>query len=80
MKIGIGTPYDEIEEFVQSYHEALFALTKAKRPYSYTYYHHLLSENESIDHLFALEKQLLEHITFGQLEESAVAFKSTLMN
>ena len=75
VKIGIGTCYDEIENFVQSYHEALFALAKTNRPYSYTYYNHLLSDNESIDYLFDLERQLLKHIILGQLEESAIAFK-----
>ncbi|MBS4197167.1 response regulator [Lederbergia citri] len=75
VKIGIGTSYEEIELFVQSYHEALFALAKTMRPFACTYYNHLLSENNAIDPLFELEKTLLEHIMFGKVEESRISFK-----
>ncbi|MCR2822520.1 response regulator [Lederbergia panacisoli] len=75
VKIGIGTSYDVIEDFVQSYHEALFALAKTTRSFTCTYYNHLLSGNESIDQLFEREKTLLEHIVFGKLDETRNSFR-----
>ncbi|MBS4202226.1 response regulator [Bacillus sp. FJAT-49732] len=75
VKIGIGKCYDDIEEFVQSYHEALFALAKTNRPFTCTYFNHLLSDITSINQLFELEKTLLEHIFFGKIEESTNSFK-----
>lgn len=75
LRIGIGTGYSNIEDFVQSYHEALFALAKTTRPFTCTYYNHLLSEGESVDCLYDLEKKLLENIMIGKTDESILAFK-----
>jgi two-component system, response regulator YesN len=77
--IGIGRLYDEVEKFVQSYHEALYALSSSKRPYQVHLYSQLLVEKE--DHQgrtysYELEKKLLEAVTSGLVDDVPIHYKN----
>lgn len=81
LSIGIGRTYDEIEKFVQSYHEALFALTSLKHSYSCQYYNHHVKEKEndaSVIYPYDLEKKILEAVTSGTVAEVSLQFKKYL--
>jgi two-component system response regulator YesN len=72
LSIGIGRVYEELEEFVQSYHEALFALSSLKHPYECMYFNHYVretDEGESNPYPYHLEKKLLETVTSGNTKE-----------
>ncbi|WP_404330155.1 response regulator [Mesobacillus maritimus] len=76
--IGIGRLYDEVEKFVQSYHEALYALSSIKRPYQVQFYSQLLTEKEDsqgITYSYDLEKKLLEAVTSGLVDGVPVHYK-----
>jgi two-component system response regulator YesN len=77
LSIGIGRVYDEVEKFVQSYHEALFALSSLKQPNSCEYYNQHLMEKggeEAVTNPYQLEKKLLEAITSGKADQVATQF------
>ncbi|WP_100407303.1 response regulator [Bacillus solitudinis] len=69
ISIGIGTNYNEIEKFVQSYHEALHALTTSARPFSCIFYSQQVREGSDAAYPYKLEKQLLETITAGLIDD-----------
>lgn len=74
--IGIGRLYDEVEKFVQSYHEALYALSSIKRPYQVQFYSHLTIENQQgITYPYDLEKKLLEAVTSGRVDDVPLYYK-----
>lgn len=77
LKIGIGTAYDEIESFVHSYHEAIYALTTSTYPYSITYYSQMVEEGmEANSYPYQQENHLLEAITTGEKESCIHYFDS----
>lgn len=68
--IGMGTPYDEIEQFVHSYHEALFALTQAPRDFMCVYYEQSNDEaTYQTDVIYQLEKQLIDQVVTGKVDK-----------
>jgi len=76
--IGIGRLYDEVEKFVQSYHEALYALSSIKHPYQVQFYSQLLTEKEDsqgITYSYDLEKKLLEAVTSGLVDDVPIHYK-----
>ncbi|GAE36773.1 response regulator [Halalkalibacter akibai] len=78
LSIGIGRVYNEIEKFVQSYHEALFALSSLKQPNTCEYYNqHLKSKptEGTIAYPYQSEKLLLETITSGDKEKVATRYR-----
>ncbi|CAM4119354.1 response regulator [Lederbergia lenta] len=75
VKIGIGTAYDEIESFVHSYHEAIYALTTSTSSNSIVYYSQVVRERtEANSYPYQLENRLLEAITTGEKEECIQLF------
>lgn len=76
--IGIGRFYDEVEKFVQSYHEALYALSALKRPNQVQFYSQLITEKEEHQgrtYSYALEKKLLEAVTSGLVDDVPIHYK-----
>ncbi|WP_078551771.1 response regulator [Bacillus alkalicellulosilyticus] len=74
LSIGIGRTYNELEKFIQSYHEALFALASIKQPNTCQYYNHHAKEQGNqlnLGYPYQAEKKLLESITSGSLESVA---------
>ncbi len=81
LSIGIGRLYDEIERFVQSYHEALYALSSIKHPYQCHYYNQVITEKE--DHprktnSYNLEKKLLDAVTSGSVDDVPIYYREYL--
>lgn len=69
ISIGIGRLYNEVEQFVQSYHEALSALMSAKHPNTCHYFDEHLFDESDLDYPFILEKKVLEAIISGLVDE-----------
>ncbi|MBY0097232.1 response regulator [Mesobacillus maritimus] len=79
--IGIGRIYDEVEKFVQSYHEALYTLSSLKRPYQVHFYSQLLADQENQQentYPYDLEKKLLDGVTSGHVDDVPTHFKKYL--
>ncbi|WP_088102107.1 response regulator [Halalkalibacter urbisdiaboli] len=74
VSVGIGTKYHEIDKFVQSYHEAIYALTTSSRPYSCIYYSQQVREGNDSTYPYKPEKRLLEAITAGLTDELSPKF------
>ncbi|MFC0473326.1 response regulator [Halalkalibacter kiskunsagensis] len=78
LSVGIGRTYDEMEKFIQSYHEALFSLSSLKYPYLCQYYNHHVreaGEGDNVGYPYGLEKKLLEAVTTGVVEEVPLQFR-----
>ncbi|GAE26754.1 helix-turn-helix [Halalkalibacter wakoensis JCM 9140] len=77
LSIGIGRVYNEVEKLVQSYHEALFALSMARSAYSCKYYndHVDKAEHTMSSYPYKLEKKVLETVTSGQTGDVASYFQ-----
>ncbi|SEN36502.1 two component transcriptional regulator, AraC family [Mesobacillus persicus] len=76
--IGIGRLYDEVEKFVQSYHEALYALSSIQRPYQVHYYNQQITEkadHQGRTYSYELEKKLLEAVTSGLVDDVPMHYK-----
>ncbi len=78
LSIGIGRLYDEVEKFVQSYHESLYALSTIKHPFRCHFYNQLTSEKEDVHgktYPYNLEKKLIEVVTSGLVDDVPIQYK-----
>ncbi|SDY02882.1 two-component system, response regulator YesN [Evansella caseinilytica] len=81
LSLGIGQIYQEIDQFVHSYHEALFALSSLKQPNQCRHYNQHLKEKtemNQVNYPYQLEKKLLETVTAGLVDGVSPQFTNYL--